>query len=63
MAGFEREVNRDGDTLADLLVENIALIAIELQHLNNNLCNLLKILKKGGRRNLNPLYQGVALLN
>jgi len=50
MAGFEREVNRDGDTLADLLVENIALIAIELQHLNNNLCNLLKILKKGEAR-------------
>jgi hypothetical protein len=50
MAGFEREVNRDGDTLADLLVENIALIAIELQHLNNNLYELLKILKKGEAR-------------
>jgi len=45
MAGFDREINRNGDTLADLVVEHLASITIELKFLNRNIRELISLLK------------------
>jgi hypothetical protein len=46
MSAFNRQVNEKGDTLADLIADNLAEIVTQLGDLNRNLYALMMIIKK-----------------